>query len=125
MDKVKVIIVAAMMMLMFLPVSYLFSQDQPTPKVEPKTRYDFRDTNKDGKVSYEEHMAECQKSCENAFKTMDKNGDGFITEEDRQAVMKDLEQRRKEMQERMKNMPKPPGNLPAPPGNLPQPPMNQ
>ncbi|UCE06351.1 MAG: hypothetical protein JSW07_22715 [bacterium] len=125
MDKLKVIIVATLMMLMFSPVNYLFSQDQPTHKGEPKPGYDFRDTNKDGKVSYEEHMADCQKRCGNAFKVMDRNGDGFITEEDRQAAMKDVEQRRKEMEERMEQMRKQAGDRPAPPRNLPQPPQNQ
>ena len=43
-----------------------------------KSYLDAMDTDKDGKISHDEHMAKCEKR----FKMMDTNQDGFLTKEE-------------------------------------------
>jgi hypothetical protein len=43
-----------------------------------KAHFDAMDTNKDGKISQDEHMAKCQ----NRFKAMDTDKDGLLTREE-------------------------------------------
>ena len=43
-----------------------------------KAHFDEMDTNKDGKISPDEHVAKCK----NRFKAMDTNNDGFLTRDE-------------------------------------------
>jgi len=70
--------------------------------------FDAMDTDKDGKISKEEHNAKCEKR----FKAMDTDEDGFITREE---CLKSWEQRKEGMMEKMqeKRSKGQGGNLPA------------
>lgn len=50
----------------------------PHGDMRGKAHFDAMDTDKDGKISHDEHMAKC----ENRFKAMDTNNDGFLTREE-------------------------------------------
>jgi hypothetical protein len=50
----------------------------PHGHMHGKARFDAMDTDKDGKISHDEHMAKC----ENRFKAMDTDQDGFLTKEE-------------------------------------------
>ena len=43
-----------------------------------KARFEAMDTDKDGKISQDEHVAKCKKR----FKAMDTNNDGFLTSDE-------------------------------------------
>lgn len=59
-----------------------------------ETHFDQMDTNKDGKISQDEHMAKCK----NRFKAMDTNNDGFLTSDE---CRKGWEKRKEIMKEKM------------------------
>ena len=50
----------------------------PHGDMRGKAYFDAMDTDKDGKISHDEHMAKCEKR----FKAMDTNKDGFLTREE-------------------------------------------
>jgi hypothetical protein len=50
----------------------------PHGHMHGKKHFDAMDTDKDGKISHDEHMAKCEKR----FKMMDTNHDGFLTKEE-------------------------------------------
>lgn len=51
---------------------------EPHGDMRGKARFDKMDTNKDGKISQDEHMTKCEKG----FKAMDTNNDGFLTRDE-------------------------------------------
>jgi hypothetical protein len=61
-----------------------------------EAQFDAMDTNSDGKVTRDEHMAKC----ENRFKAMDTNNDGFLTRDECRKVWQerkaDIQEKRKE-----------------------------
>ena len=63
-----------------------------------KENFDKMDTNKDGKISQDEHMAKCNKR----FKAMDTNNDGFLT---RDECGKRWEEKKEMMKEKMQKGP--------------------
>ncbi len=76
-------------------VSQVFAEDS-MPKREPKMN---ADTNKDGKISYDEYRASKEKQMERQFKRMDTNSDGFIDESEKQAAkdkMREMREKRKQ-----------------------------
>ena len=66
----------------------------PHGDMRGKSYFDEMDTNKDGKISKEEHMAKC----ESRFKAMDTNNDGFLT---RDECGKRWEEKKEMMKEKM------------------------
>ena len=50
----------------------------PHGHMHGKSYFDAMDTDNDGKISYDEHMAKCERR----FKAMDTNQDGFLTKEE-------------------------------------------
>jgi hypothetical protein len=65
-----------------------------------KEKFDKMDTNKDGKISRDEHMAKCNKR----FEAMDTNNDGFLT---RDECGKRWEEKKEMMKEKMQKGPAP------------------
>jgi hypothetical protein len=63
-----------------------------------KAHFDKMDTNKDGKISQDEHMAKCNKR----FEAMDTNKDGFLT---RDECGKGWEKRKEMMKEKKQKKP--------------------
>jgi hypothetical protein len=63
-----------------------------------KEHFDKMDTNKDGKISQDEHMAKCNKR----FEAMDTNKDGFLT---RDECGKGWEKRKEMMKEKKQKKP--------------------
>jgi hypothetical protein len=59
-----------------------------------KSHFDAMDTDQDGKISKDEHMAKC----EERFKAMDTDNDGFLTREE---CRKTWEERKEGMMEKM------------------------
>jgi len=57
-----------------------------------KTHFDAMDTNNDGKISYDEHTAICEKR----FKAMDTDNDGFVTREEAPKAWHERKERRGE-----------------------------
>ncbi|MBW1770520.1 MAG: EF-hand domain-containing protein [Deltaproteobacteria bacterium] len=70
----------------------------PRRHTRAKARFDTMDTNNDGKISHQEHMAKCEKR----FKKMDADKDGFISKEESQSAWKKKKARMKERRSRMK-----------------------
>jgi len=71
------------MVLIFLAaVTILGSNDAlakgPHGHMWGEARFDAMDTNSDGKISHDEHMAKC----ENRFKAMDTDNNGFLTRDE-------------------------------------------
>jgi hypothetical protein len=60
-----------------LGTNYAFAKG-PHGHMHGKAHFDAMDTDKDGKISHDEHMAKCGKR----FKAMDTNHDGFLTREE-------------------------------------------
>ena len=75
----------------------------PRRHTRAEARFDTMDTNNDGKISHQEHMAKCEKR----FKKMDADKDGFISKEESQRAWKEKKARMKERRSHMK-----PGALP-------------
>jgi hypothetical protein len=72
-----------MMVLILLGAVTLLGQNYALAKgphghMKGKARFDEMDTNKDGKISQDEHMAKCK----NRFKAKDTNNDGFLTRDE-------------------------------------------
>lgn len=59
------------------------------------------DTNHDGKISFDEFKAAHEQRMEKHFKLMDKNGDGFIDAQERQAMQDKMREMHKKHQEMM------------------------
>jgi hypothetical protein len=69
----------------------------PHGHMHGKSYFDAMDTDKDGKISHDEHMAKCEKR----FKMMDTNQDGFLTKEEcNKAWGKHKEVMKQKMQEK-------------------------
>jgi hypothetical protein len=72
-----------MMVLILLGAVTLLGQNYALAKgphgdMGGKAHFDAMDTNKDGKISQDEHMAKCK----NRFKAKDTNNDGFLTRDE-------------------------------------------
>ena len=72
-----------MMVLILLGAVTLLGQNYALAKgphgdMGGKAHFDAMDTNKDGKISQDEHTAKC----ENRFKAKDTNNDGFLTRDE-------------------------------------------
>ena len=73
--------------------------EDSVPKREPRMN---ADTNKDGKISYDEYRASKDKQMERQFKRMDTSSDGFIDESEKQASkdkMREMREKRKARQD--------------------------
>jgi hypothetical protein len=79
---------------------------EPRGHMWGKEHFDKMDTNKDGKISQDEHMAKCNKR----FEAMDTNHDGFLT---RDECGKGWEKGKEMMKEKMQKEPSP-GDTGAP-----------
>src|SRR3972149_5567054 len=89
------VLLAAFLLLNVMQVS----AEDSMPKREPKVN---ADTNKDGKISYDEYRASKEKQMERHFKRMDTNGDGFVDESEKQAAkdkMREMREKRKARQD--------------------------
>ncbi|HSH72387.1 MAG TPA: hypothetical protein VK974_04950 [Methylophilaceae bacterium] len=76
--------------------------EDAAPDSAGSVRESQADTNKDGKISYDEFKASHEKRLEAQFKRMDINGDGFVDEAERQTVhdkMRDMRAKRKQSAE--------------------------
>lgn len=93
--RTLMLIVTAIIMILFVN-SNVFAQDQPSPQDRFKAMFEERDTDKDGKISLAEQLAECQKRCKERFKRTDVNGDGFITQQEEQEAFKHVRERNKQ-----------------------------
>jgi Ca2+-binding EF-hand superfamily protein len=88
------VLLAAFLLLNVMQVS---AEDKMPPEHKMNA-----DTNKDGKISYDEYRASKEKQMERQFKRMDTNGDGFIDESEKQAAkdkMRDMREKRKAKQD--------------------------
>jgi Ca2+-binding EF-hand superfamily protein len=78
MRKLKMMFLTAAVTGMLLGSNYASAQTDPTLKEWIQTRFDEIDNDKDGKLSYDEFMA----NWESDFKLMDANSDGFLAKEE-------------------------------------------
>jgi len=90
---------AAMMLILLGAVTILGNNDAlakgPHGHMWGEARFDAMDANSDGKISYDEHMA----NCESRFKAMDTDNDGFLI---RDECRKAWQERKEEMKEKGK-----------------------
>jgi hypothetical protein len=77
MKKLGMMVLILLGAVTFLGHNYALAK-RPHGHMWGKEYFDKMDTNKDGKISKDEHMAKCQKR----FEAMDTNNDGFITREE-------------------------------------------
>ncbi|MEA3412154.1 MAG: EF-hand domain-containing protein [Pseudomonadota bacterium] len=76
------------------------------PQEEPAVMFIKQlDTSGDGKISMEEFMMPVQTQAEGQFKSMDKNGDGFISEDEARAFQKEMEKRMEQMRQQQGERP--------------------
>jgi len=76
------------------------------PQEEPAAMFVQQlDTSGDGKISMEEFMMPVQTQAEGQFKSMDKNGDGFISEDEARAFQKEMEKRMEQMRQQQGERP--------------------
>ena len=71
----------------------LQAQDRPRPDAGMPSQLEKLDLNKDGRISLDEHMAECQKRCRERFDKIDANKDGFISSEESREGQKRFRER--------------------------------
>ena len=93
-NKLAVLLAASLM----LNVAQVSAEDS-TSKRESKMN---ADSNKDGKISYDEYRTSKEKQMERHFKRMDTSGDGFIDEAEKQAAkdkMREMREKRKTRQD--------------------------
>ena len=82
MTKFKLVFGMCLVVLIF-GVTFSFAQTPEDAKAKVKERIDAMDTNKDGKISKEEYMANCKgPKCSQTFDAIDANKDGFLTKEE-------------------------------------------
>lgn len=82
------------------------AQGGGAPQEEPAVMFIKQlDTTGDGKVSLEEFMLPVTTQAEAQFKSMDKNGDGFISEDEARAFQKEMEERMKQMRQQQGQRP--------------------
>lgn len=90
---------AVMVLILLGAVTILGSNDAlakgPHGHMWGEADFDAMDTNSDGKISHDEHMAKC----ENRFKAMDTDNDGFLT---RDECRKAWKERKVEIKEKRK-----------------------
>ena len=77
MKKLLMMVLILLGAVTFLGTNYAFAEG-PHGHMHGKSYFDAMDTDKDGKISHDEHMAKCEKR----FKAMDTNHDGFLTKEE-------------------------------------------
>jgi len=71
------------MVVLILGATCSFAQTAADVQAKVKARFDAMDTNKDGKISKEEFMANCKgANCSQKFDALDANKDGFLTKEE-------------------------------------------
>ena len=73
--------------------------------------FEQADTNKDGKISYEEFRIAHEKRGEEMFKKIDTNGDGFIDEAERKDFHEKMREHRHEHQKEWKRKSKDEGTV--------------
>ena len=84
MSKLKMMAIVMATTALFLGGKHVLAQDRPAPGGPQHDKFDAMDTNKDGKISYEEYMAYHQ------FDAMDTNKDGKISYEEYMAYHQKL-----------------------------------
>lgn len=77
MKKILMMIIILLGALILLGINYTFAGG-PHGYMHGKSYFDAMDTDNDGKISHDEHMAKCEKR----FKAMDTDQDGFLTNEE-------------------------------------------
>ena len=90
MSKLNMIIIVPLTTFILLGGHLVFAQDRSTSRGWMQGRYNVMDTNKDGKISYDEYMAYHQKIAEKRFQSMDTNGDGFATQQEHEEAVKEF-----------------------------------
>jgi Ca2+-binding EF-hand superfamily protein len=107
-------LVSAAALLSSVAFSQAYAQEEMSvqDKMQLATRQNMRhnmqqsmleaDTNKDGKISYEEFKAEHEKRGQAHFKNIDLNSDGFIDESERKAFHELMQERRQDPKGRMR-----------------------
>lgn len=79
---------------------------EEAPQKEPAVMFiEQIDTSGDGKVSMEEFMMPVQTQAEGQFKSMDKNGDGFISQDEADAFQKEMQERIEQMRQQQGQRP--------------------
>ena len=94
-NKLAILFVAFLL----VNVTQVLAEDS-VPKQEPKMNVD---TNKDGKISYDEYLASKEKQTERQFKRMDTNGDGFIDVSEKQASKDKMREMREKRRQKLKD----------------------
>ena len=93
MKKLLIMVLILLGAVIFWGTNYAFAGG-PYGHMKGKSYFDAMDTDHDGKISKDEHMAKC----EERFKAMDTDNDGFLTREE---CRKTWEERKEGMMEKM------------------------
>jgi Ca2+-binding EF-hand superfamily protein len=101
-------LVSAAALLSSVSFTQAYAHDMPPPD-KMQEAMQQADTNKDGKISYDEFKVEHEKRGQERFKKMDANSDGFIDESEKKAFHDQMREHRQEMKGKMK------GDRPADP----------
>jgi hypothetical protein len=81
----------------------------PHRNMRGKARFDATDTNNDGRISRDEHMAKCEKR----FNAMDANKDEFVSREELREVRREIRKQREERRSQRQHGTKPSGGDPG------------
>lgn len=87
-------------MLCVLASGAVYAEEDEGGHRGPLMDFTKADTNADGKISYDEFKAAHEKRLQAQFKRLDKNGDGFIDQVEKEAASKRFGDLREKMQDK-------------------------
>jgi len=87
-------------MLCVLASGAVYAEEDEGGHRGPLMDFTKADTNADGKISYDEFKAAHEKRIQAQFKRLDKNGDGFIDQAEKETASKRLGDLREKMQDK-------------------------
>ena len=82
MNKLRIIVLCTAMVALLIGSNYSCAQSDPAGTDKFQKKFNKKDTDGDGKISYKEYMEYSNKRAEDKFKRMDLNEDGFISNDE-------------------------------------------
>ena len=102
------------LVVLILGANCSFAQTPADLKTKAKEHMDAMDTNKDGRISKEEFMANCKgANCSQRFDALDANKDGYLDKEEAQKMAAGAKEKAGSFREKMRNKNQPGQQPPA------------